>query len=112
MSSRLPAYPRQPGILIAADVSLGNFLVAVLREHDIRAWLACSGNEAVAIYQLRKKAIDLVLLDVCRLGTDAPRTLTMLREINPRIAAWLMAGAGASPFKLSKLLGALRRAAS
>lgn len=81
------------GILIADDESrVRSLLNTSMQEQGFAVWLAADGQEAIDLYQRYRKHIDVVLLDVRMPGLDGPRTLAMLRDINPEIRCCLMSG--------------------
>lgn len=53
---------------------------------------ASSGNEAIAIYALRHKLIDLVIFDMIMPGMSGSDTFDKLKAINPSIRAILSSG--------------------
>ncbi|MFO7786117.1 MAG: response regulator, partial [Desulfatiglandales bacterium] len=53
---------------------------------------ACSGQEAIRLYQEKWKDIDLVLLDMVMPGMDGGKVFEGLQQINPDIKAILARG--------------------
>ena len=116
----------KPGVLVVDDEHFVRAMVQLSLEQDgFDVWLACSGREAIHLYQKHQDSIDVVLLDVCMRGLDGPETLEALRALNPEVLACFMSGgAGASeaeallkrgaahliakPFHLDQLANTLR----
>jgi len=85
--------PPKYGILIADDEpSVRSLLNTSMQEQGFAVWLAADGQEAIDLYQRHREHIDVVLLDVRMPGLDGPRTLGILREMNPEIRCCLMSG--------------------
>ena len=119
-----PAF--RPGILVVDDEPMVRSVLEMgLTRSGFTAWVAESGADAVALYQVHPGEIALVLLDVRMPGLDGPQTLEALRELNPHVRACFMSGdlgdhdavdlrrRGAAfiakPFHLSDLANLLRR---
>jgi two-component system cell cycle sensor histidine kinase/response regulator CckA len=104
----LPATDRQPvvkeekkeevftggeTILVVDDEPIN---IAVMQEMlemlHYRVLLAGSGQEAVAVYMVKQKEIDIVILDMVMPGISGGRTFDLLREINPDVGVILASG--------------------
>jgi CheY-like chemotaxis protein len=87
------AIPRNPGILIVDDMGLIlTMLKVALHSHGFNVWLAENGDDALPLFRLNRKKIDLVLLDVQMPGLDGPHTLAELRRMDPDVLACFMTG--------------------
>ena len=85
--------PRPNGILVVDnDAGLRGVLDAGMRQQGFAVWLAADGQEALDLYWQQRRAIDVVLMDVRMPVLDGPRTLTALRELNPRVSCCFMSG--------------------
>ena len=83
----------KPGVLVVDDEHFVRAMVQLSLEQDgFDVWLACSGREAIHLYQKHQDSIDVVLLDVCMRGLDGPETLEALRALNPEVLACFMSG--------------------
>ena len=84
---------RQPGILIVDDEpAIRNLLRIVLQQQGFAVWLAADGWEALKVYQQQRGHIALVLLDVRMPGWDGPRTLALLRKLDPAVRCCFLTG--------------------
>jgi CheY-like chemotaxis protein len=93
LATPLPDSSTSPGILVADDDSaVLDFLKRGLRLYGFAVWAAKSGKEAVEIFQANRDAIAAVLLDVRMPDPDGPRTLEILRGIDPEIPCCFMSG--------------------
>ncbi len=86
----------EPSILRMLDLSL---------QHDgFTVWQAGDGEEAVRLYERHRGTIDLVLLDVRMSQMDGPRTLEVLRGIDPNVRCCFMSG-NAGEYSVDELMG-------
>ena len=80
-------------ILVVDDEPIN---IAVMQEMlemlHYRVLLAGNGQEAVAVYMVKQKEIDLVILDMVMPGISGGRTFDLLREINPDVGVILASG--------------------
>ncbi|MDP1992125.1 MAG: PAS domain S-box protein [Syntrophales bacterium] len=80
-------------ILVVDDEPIN---IAVMQEMlemlHYRVLLAGSGQEAVAVYMVKQKEIDIVILDMVMPGISGGRTFDLLREINPDVGVILASG--------------------
>jgi two-component system, cell cycle sensor histidine kinase and response regulator CckA len=80
-------------ILVVDDEPIN---IAVMQEMlemlNYRVLLAGSGQEAVAVYTVKQKEIDIVILDMVMPGISGGRTFDLLREINPDVGVILASG--------------------
>jgi PAS domain S-box-containing protein len=80
-------------ILVVDDEPIN---IAVMQEMlemlNYRVLLAGSGQEAVAVYTVKQKEIDIVILDMVMPGISRGRTFDLLREINPNVGVILASG--------------------
>ena len=65
-----------------------------LRELGYQVIEAASGQEALAFYESRNEAIDLVILDVVMPGMDGGETFGRLQAIDPDVKVLLISGYG------------------
>jgi two-component system, OmpR family, response regulator len=80
-------------ILVVDDESgVRKLLSAVLRQYGFGVREASSGEEAVALYEQHRAAIDLVLLDVRMETQNGPDTLAALRRLDPCVRCCFMSG--------------------
>lgn len=117
---------RQPGILVVDDEEFVRRLLEIsLPRLGFCGYLAAGGHDALAVYQLHRKAIDAVLMDVRMPGLDGPQTLAALRQLNPALPCCFMSGHCGNyheeqlavlgdgylpkPFQLTDVSAALRR---
>jgi CheY-like chemotaxis protein len=118
-----------PGVLLAEDDEVVRQMLAVaLGYHGFRVWQAAGGREAVALYRGHGGSIGVVLLDVQMPDPDGPRTLALLRELDPAVPVVFVSGdtgrytaeqlrsLGAAgvlqkPFDVADLVGLLRQVA-
>src|ERR1700722_20330929 len=114
-------------LVVENDEAILALLKLVLQQYGFNPILAASGEEAVRVFRQQRDRIALVLMDVQMPGLDGPRTLGVLRKINPAIRCCFMSGhpgmhSEASlqemeaffiwkPFKLSGLADLLRKLA-
>jgi len=54
--------------------------------------VAGSGQDAIAVYMVKKEKIDLVILDMVMPGISGGETFDRLREINPAVRVILSSG--------------------
>lgn len=104
------ARPRPTGVLVIEDDRL--MLKSLARGLSMRGfavWCAADGGEAVGLYQRFGAGIDVVLSDLNMPVMDGPRTLEVLREIDPLVRFCFMT-ADASESTLADLSrrGAMR----
>lgn len=101
---------RPTGVLVIEDKRL--LLKAMeqgLRNRGFVVWAALDGGEGVDFYRRFGTQIDIVLSDVQMPVLDGPKTLDVLREINPSVRFCFMTGdARASTLNKLLRLGALR----
>jgi CheY-like chemotaxis protein len=84
---------RRPGVLVVDDAApLRDLLRAVLQLGGFTVWVAADGQEAVELYRLQGRAIDLVLLDVQMPGLDGVQTLAALQALDPGVRCCFMSG--------------------
>ncbi|HOI74455.1 MAG TPA: PAS domain S-box protein [Syntrophales bacterium] len=57
-----------------------------------RVYVAGSGQDAIAVYMVKKEKIDLVILDMVMPGISGGETFDRLREINPAVRVILSSG--------------------
>jgi CheY-like chemotaxis protein len=81
----------------------------LLRSHGLAVREAAGGAEAVALYREHRGSVGLVLLDVRMPGLDGPRTLALLRDVDPTVRCCFLTG-GSGDYSDDDLLalGALR----
>jgi CheY-like chemotaxis protein len=80
------ASSRQCGILVVDDEEfLRDMLNIGLREEGFAVWLAANGREAFEVYQSRRAAIDVVVLDMHMPDQNGPQTLAELQNLSPQI---------------------------
>jgi nitrogen-specific signal transduction histidine kinase len=92
-----------------------------------RVFVAGSGQDAIAVYMVKGKEIDLVILDMVMPGISGGGTFDRLREINPEIRVILSSGYSINgqaqdildrgcngflqkPFRIEQLSGKVREA--
>jgi CheY-like chemotaxis protein len=63
-----------------------------LQQLGFRVLVAADGREALGLYQTRRSAIALVLLDVRMPDLDGPQTLAALRQYDPAVCACFLTG--------------------
>jgi two-component system, OmpR family, response regulator len=63
-----------------------------MKQEAFAVFLASNGREAIELYLLHRKRIDVVLLDVQMPGLDGPKTLTALRKLDAQICCCFMSG--------------------
>jgi CheY-like chemotaxis protein len=84
---------RRPVILVVDDtIDVRDVLRSGLWHYGCDVWAAASGPEAVDFYREHRAEFDMVLLDVQMSIWDGPRTLSALREVNPRVRCCFMSG--------------------
>ncbi len=64
----------------------------VLRQYGYKILKACSGKEAVELYQAHKNQIDLVILDYNMPEIDGGRCLQELLQVNPTVKVLIASG--------------------
>ena len=80
-------------ILIVDDEPINiSVMQEMLEMLHYRVLLAGSGEEAVAVYMVKQKEIDIVILDMVMPGISGGRTFDLLREINPNVGVILASG--------------------
>jgi PAS domain S-box-containing protein len=99
----------------------------ILERFGYRVLLAVDGAEAIDIYERRREAISLVIVDMVMPVMDGPATIRALRALNPDVAivassAWAFSGKAlrkkdtrlnhfiAKPYTVEKLLATMTRA--
>jgi CheY-like chemotaxis protein len=79
---------RRLGVLVVEDEAAVRLLLdRALRQHGFDVTLADRGEDAVQVFDRKRSAIDVVLLDVQLAGMDGPQTLAALRQIDPEVRA-------------------------
>lgn len=90
-TSESPRTP--PGILVVDDEEpIGLMLSMMLEQYGCLVWFTTSSDQALEIYRLLGKSINLVLLDVRMPDKDGPRTLRALQEIDREVRCCFMSG--------------------
>jgi len=85
--------PRNYGVLVADDEpGVRDVLDVGMRQAGFKVWLAPDGQEALNLYRRHRKAIDVVLLDVCMPVLNGPQTLVAIQELTPHIPCCFMSG--------------------
>jgi anti-anti-sigma factor len=98
------------GLLVVDDeTAVLRVLAARLRMDGYKVWLAGHGHQAVELFQLHRREIAVVLLDVLMPGMDGPRTLAAFQRLCPTVRCCFMAGSP-TPYSEEELLqmGAVR----
>jgi two-component system, OmpR family, response regulator len=86
----------EPGVLA--------FVASVLKRLGFTALTARSGRDAVEVLRQRQPGeVAMVLLDVNMPAMDGPKTLAVLREVDPGLKCCFMSG-GSVPYTPSELL--------
>jgi CheY-like chemotaxis protein len=93
-TQRIPYVPARPaGVLVVDDEpAVRRLLESYLKLHGFVVWTASHGIEAVLVYRLNQKRIDIALLDVLMPGMDGPETMRALKAHDPRLCCCLMSG--------------------
>lgn len=83
----------KPGMLVVDEDRLVRIMVQLgLERKGFDVWVARSSREALDLYRRHMEEIAVVLLDVRMPGLNGPKTLEVLREMNPEVPACLMSG--------------------
>jgi anti-anti-sigma factor len=82
-----------PCVLVADDEDALRLLLGrALRRGGLKAALAATGREAVALFRQDPEGIAVALLDVRMPGLSGPETLAALRLLNPEVRCCFMTG--------------------
>jgi CheY-like chemotaxis protein len=85
--------PQEAEILVVEDdTGVRRMLEVALPYYGFVVQSAATGQEAIQLYQSRRDAIAVVLLDVQMPEMDGPATLAALRQINPAVRCCFMSG--------------------
>jgi CheY-like chemotaxis protein len=95
---------RQDILVVEEEAALRNLLARIFEQLGLTVWLAGSGREALATFQLAGDTIAVALLDVVMSGMDGPQTLAALRGLQPDLPCCFMTGGGGK-YTEAELLG-------
>jgi CheY-like chemotaxis protein len=84
--------PRPHVLVVDDEPSILHLLELTLREGGFDVTTAAGGIQAVELYRRWPGAFSLVLLDVQMPDRDGPRTLAVLRALDPRVCCCFMTG--------------------
>jgi CheY-like chemotaxis protein len=88
-----PAEHTQKGILLVEDEEIvAGIGEKMLSRLGYRVWVACSGREAIEVYNQRRSEIEIVILDMVMPGIAGGEVFDRLRSINPEAAVLLSSG--------------------
>lgn len=117
-----------PAILVVDDEpDVARYIGATLSRHGYKSFVAESGRQALHLFHLPGRSIDLVVTDIVMHDVAGPTLVKALRETNPHIRVIYMSGYGREhlqtygdelagyevlpkPFTPSELLAAVARA--
>src|SRR5438270_3142843 len=82
-----------PAILVVDDEpGIARYIAATLSRHGYKTFVAESGGQALYLFRLPGRSIDLVVTDIVMTDVSGPALVERLRQSSPHIRVIYMSG--------------------